>query len=130
MTQISRASRRWIGLSFIAILAFSLSPLRLAAQVQGQAPASQGPPLHNGEDQRGTTEDTWEIQQRKAAEKKYNAQRQQDIQKDADKLLQLATELKQSVDKTNKDTLSLDVIKKAEQIEKLARSVKDKMKGP
>jgi nitric oxide reductase activation protein len=130
MTQISRGSRRWIGLALIAILFFSLSSLRLIARVQGQAPATQGPPLHGGEDQHGTTEEAWEIQQRKAAEKKYNAQRQQDIQKDAEKLLQLATELKQSVDKTNKDTLSLDVIKKAEQIEKLAKSVKDKMKGP
>ncbi len=98
--------------------------------MQGQAPAAQGPPLHNGDDQRGATEDAWEIQQRKAAEKKYNAQRQQDIKKDADKLLQLATELKQSVDKSNEDTLSLDVIRKAEQIEKLAKTIKDKMKGP
>ncbi len=130
MTQISCGSRRWINLFVIAILVFLFSSLPLTAQVQGQSPAAQGPPLHNGDDQRSTTEDAWEIQQRKAAEKKYNAQRQQDIKKDADKLLQLATELKQSVDKSNEDTLSLDVIKKAEQIEKLAKSVKDKMKGP
>jgi hypothetical protein len=32
------------------------------------------------------------------------------------------------VDNTSKDTLSLDVIRKAEQIEKLAHSVKQKMK--
>ena len=44
-------------------------------------------------------------------------------------LLDLATELKQYVDKTNENIISLDVIKKAEQIEKLAKSVKDKMKG-
>ena len=40
------------------------------------------------------------------------------------------TELKQSVVKSSADTLSLDMIKKAEQIEKLAKSVKEKMKGP
>jgi hypothetical protein len=33
------------------------------------------------------------------------------------------------VDKSSEDTLSLEVVKKAEEIEKLARSVKEKMKG-
>ena len=67
--------------------------------------------------------------QRHDLQKKFNVQRQQEIKKDTDKLLQLATELKQSVDKSTENTLSLDVIKKAEQIEKLAKTVKDKMKG-
>ena len=61
--------------------------------------------------------------------KKRNLQRQEDIKKDTDKLLSLATELKQYVDKTNENTLSVEVIKKAEEIEKLAHSVKEKMKG-
>ena len=61
---------------------------------------------------------------------KLNFQRQQEIKKDTDKLLKLATELKQSVDKSTANTLSLDVIKKADEIEKLAKSVKEKMKGP
>jgi uncharacterized protein (DUF2249 family) len=87
-------------------------------------------PLHNPAEQSSPTEDSWEVQQRKEAVKKFNLQRQQEIKKDADKLLELATELKQDVDKTNENTLSLDVIKKAEQIEKLAKTVKDKMKGP
>jgi hypothetical protein len=37
--------------------------------------------------------------------------------------------LKTQVDKSTKDTLSVDVIKKAEEIEKLAHSVKERMKG-
>jgi hypothetical protein len=40
----------------------------------------------------------------------------------------MALALKAEVDKTTKDTLSLDVIRKAEQIERLAKSVKEKMK--
>jgi hypothetical protein len=88
------------------------------------------PPLHNPAAQTAPTEDSWEIQQRKEAVKKFNLQRQQEIKKDAEKLLELATELKQDVDKTNENTLSLDVIKKADQIEKLAKTVRDKMKGP
>jgi hypothetical protein len=61
--------------------------------------------------------------------KKANQQRQADLKRDTDKLYRLATELKQYVDKTNENVLSLEVLKKAEEIEKLAHSVKDKMKG-
>lgn len=61
--------------------------------------------------------------------KKANQERQEKLKKDTDKLFALATELKQYVDKSNENTLSLDVVKKAEEIEKLARSVKDKMKA-
>jgi hypothetical protein len=62
-------------------------------------------------------------------EKAMNVKRQEDLKRDTDKLLKLATELKENVDKTNENVLSLDVIKKAEEIEKLAKSVRDKMKA-
>jgi nitric oxide reductase activation protein len=58
-----------------------------------------------------------------------NVDRQKQLVSDTDKLLALANELKVDVDKSNKDTLSLDVIRKADEIEKLAHSVKEKMKG-
>jgi hypothetical protein len=61
--------------------------------------------------------------------KKANQERQADLKRDTDKLLKLATELKQYVDKSNQHVLSLDVLKRAEEIEKLAHSVKEKMKG-
>ena len=60
--------------------------------------------------------------------KKANLQRQEQIRNDTGQLLKLATELKAYVDKSNENTLSLDVIRKAEEIEKLARSVKEKMR--
>jgi hypothetical protein len=62
-------------------------------------------------------------------EKARNMDRQKRLVADTEKLLALATDLKQQVDKTTKDTMSVDVIKKAEEIEKLARSVKERMKG-
>ena len=65
----------------------------------------------------------------KEMEKKANEQRQADLKRDADKLLQLSTELKQYVDKSNEYVLSVDVLRKAEEIEKLAHSVKTKMRG-
>jgi hypothetical protein len=61
--------------------------------------------------------------------KKANQQRQANLKRDTDQLVKLATELKEYVDKSNENVLSLDVMKKAEEIEKLAHSVKEKMKG-
>ena len=58
-----------------------------------------------------------------------NDDRQKRLVADTDKLLALATDLKAQVDKSTKDTLSVDVIKKADEIEKLAHSVKERMKG-
>jgi hypothetical protein len=60
--------------------------------------------------------------------KARNSERQKKLVADTDKLLALATDLKAQVDKTNKDVLSVDVIKKADEIEKLAHSVKERMK--
>jgi len=58
-----------------------------------------------------------------------NTDRQKQLVNDTQKLLALANQLKADVDKSNKDMLSIDVIKKAEEIEKLAHAVKEKMKG-
>jgi hypothetical protein len=57
-----------------------------------------------------------------------STERQKKLVADTNKLLALATELKTDVDKTNKNILSMDVIKKADEIEKLAHSVKERMK--
>ncbi len=61
-------------------------------------------------------------------QKMLAAERQQKMLDDAQRLLDLAQRLKTSVDKTNKDELSVDVIRQAEQIEKLARQVREQMK--
>ncbi|HXO92612.1 MAG TPA: hypothetical protein VN825_00665 [Candidatus Acidoferrum sp.] len=63
-------------------------------------------------------------------EKKAAKERVAALKSDTDKLLKLSIELKSYVDKSNENVLSVDVVKKAEEIEKLAKSVKDKMKGP
>jgi hypothetical protein len=64
-----------------------------------------------------------------AQAKARSTERQKRLVADTDKLLELATDLKAQVDKTNKDVLSVDVIKKADEIEKLAHSVKERMKA-
>ena len=69
-----------------------------------------------------------EIQAQRAQQKAMNKDRQKKLQEDTDKLLKLATELKEYVDKTNENILSVEVIKKTDEIEKLAKSVREKMK--
>lgn len=58
---------------------------------------------------------------------KANAMLQEEIKRDTEKLFQLSTNLKDYVDK-NQGILSLDAVKKAEQIEKLAHGLKSKIK--
>jgi hypothetical protein len=57
-----------------------------------------------------------------------DAQRKKQIADECARLLALATDLKTEVDKTNKDTLSLTVIRKAGEIQQLAHSVKERMR--
>ncbi len=70
-----------------------------------------------------TTGDPIQKQQAIAA----NQQRQVEIRRDTDKMAELTQELKQYLAK-NDQVMSVDAIKKVEQIEKLAHSVKGKMK--
>jgi uncharacterized FlaG/YvyC family protein len=65
---------------------------------------------------------------RRDAARKANQERQAQIQRDTEKLLKLANELKDYVAKSNENLLSLEVVRKAEEIEKLAHDVKEKMK--
>jgi hypothetical protein len=53
--------------------------------------------------------------------------RQAQIEADTKKLYQLSAELRAEVAKTYRESLSLTVLKKAEEIEKLARSLKVRM---
>jgi HPt (histidine-containing phosphotransfer) domain-containing protein len=57
-----------------------------------------------------------------------NMLRQQQIVDETNQLLDLAKQLKSAVDKSSKDQLSLNVVNTATEIEKLAKSVKEKMR--
>lgn len=99
------------------------------ASSQGAAPAHSGIPDIDhplGPDHQN---DPAMIQLRRRMAMMRNAERQKELVRDTQKLYDLASQLKADVAKTNQDTLSVDVIKKAGEIEKLAKSVKDKMKG-
>jgi len=57
------------------------------------------------------------------------AERQAQLRRDTDKLVALTAELKEHVAKTGPNILSMDVVKKAAEIQKLAKSVEEKMKN-
>jgi hypothetical protein len=57
-----------------------------------------------------------------------NLSRQKEIIEDTNHLMDLVKQLKDAVDKSSKDQLSLSVVNTAGEIEKLAKSVKEKMR--
>ena len=61
--------------------------------------------------------------------KAMNDDRHKRLASDVDKLVSLTNELKSDIDKTNKDELSVEVIRKAQEIEKLAHDVQSRMKN-
>jgi hypothetical protein len=62
--------------------------------------------------------------------KALKKQNQIEIKSDVTKLSELVSELKQQVEKIDTDaTLSISIVKKAQQIEKLAKQIKDRAKG-
>ena len=128
---------RMLSLLVIVLLAGSAgsqsksAPLAAAPPQAGPAEASPDP-----EPQRRRfppppppLEDRFRLEREQAMARERNKARQAALKKDTDKLLELATQLKEYVDKTNENMLSLDVIKKAEEIEKLSKSVREKMKA-
>jgi hypothetical protein len=127
---------RWavILVTSAAVVAVTSSVAPAAAQMQqqpatgiqnqpiGSRPVPGGPPGAGNED------DPMMRHMSAQLAKTRNNLRQQQLVTDSAKLLELATQLKTEVDKSNQNTLSLTVVKKAEEIEKLAKSVKEKMR--
>lgn len=121
--------RKFLILSvFFCLLSVNSPVAQVQTRPQGSDPLQsrlpQDPQL-GSDREKDPTEEKMQHQR----EKELNKLRQLALQKDTDHLLELATQLKEYVDKSNEHTLSLDVVKKADEIEKLAKSVKDKMKG-
>jgi hypothetical protein len=86
-------------------------------------------PIPPGPNQPTPPDDPNRERAEKEMAKRANQEREAQLKRDTERLYKLAAELKDYVDKSNENTLSLNVIKKAEEIEKLAHSVKEKMKG-
>lgn len=113
---------------FLFVVLLCVFVLPVVSQENPGAPRQ--PPQHRGNVNPPITDED-DAQARMASEqaKKAAKERVAALKNDADKLLRLTVELKQYVDKSDENVLSVDVVKKADEIEKLAKSVKEKMKG-
>lgn len=116
----------WIGwILRLLLLGLTVSSLR-AVGSSAQLPQV---PLPSSPNQAPPSEDSNRERAEKDMARRANQEREAQLKRDTERLFKLATELKDYVDKSNENTLSLDVVKKADEIEKLAHSVKEKMKG-
>jgi biopolymer transport protein ExbD len=126
MSRWREASMQW-GVSakivFSVLLVFLLAGAAAQANAQIHIPSSVSQPQGTGSPPVTSTDDVQQQQARAA-----NLQRLAEIRRDTEKMSELAQELKAALEKTDPNVVSADAIKKAEQIEKLAHSVKSKMK--
>ena len=113
-------SRTTLFLSLLVLTPVASSSAQSDNRIHLPPSVSQGPGMGNVP---VTSGDDVQKQQAKAA----NEQRQVEIRRDAEKMFELSEELKNYL-LNGQGTVSVDAIKKAEQIEKLAHSVKSKMK--
>ena len=100
----------------LLLCSFMITPAWAQRGAQGQPPGTPPPTPA-------------EIEMEKRMAKQRNQERFAQLKKDTDHLLELATQLKKSVDESSDQKLSLEVIRKAEQIAKLAKQIRQKMVG-
>ena len=113
VAETPRYVRAWLPIVLLAMLfVVSLAPQGFAerpAPAKAQQGAAQA--MQDATPQPASTQTPEEI-------------RQDQIKADTMKLFQLSAELRAEVAKTYKETLSISVLRKAEEIEKLAKSLK------
>jgi hypothetical protein len=121
---------RWVR-AFVCLTSMStLTGIALNSE-QSSAPRVIVPTLPPAINSAPDPKDQLDMRQEQNKQQNFaaaNAERKKQIADESAKLLKLAADLKVEVDKTTEDTLSLSVIRKADEIEKLAHDVKEKMK--
>jgi sRNA-binding protein len=118
----SRVVRRLFPLACLVVCA-AAGPLQAQQASDRQAAAKAAAPVTAQSDTKETPPDTATPPAQPAVTDPHQAQ----IIADTQKLVKLSQELKAEVAKSSKDTLSLTVIKKAEEVEKLAKTLKDEL---
>jgi len=99
----------------------------VASPVRGQEPRPPLDPRPSAQDEGTNPKEGPSLPN---AGKKILEENDKDMKKKVERLYQLASELKEQVTKTDSSkVLSLDLMKKAEEIERLARDIKNRSKG-
>jgi hypothetical protein len=131
-SKFNAMSGLWTAALLAAVLVIAPSVGAAKAQQSTGQSGSVGkspvmPPIDGDRADEGN--DPMLAQQRASRARAMADDRQKHIVDETAKLLQLATELKTDVDKSDKKELPLEVVKKADDIEKLAHDVKQRMRG-
>ncbi|HEY3929117.1 MAG TPA: hypothetical protein VGL89_12130 [Candidatus Koribacter sp.] len=121
---MKRAAVRFAYISLFIIFAIAVAGGQSGTPAESPSPDPQFSP-HRSVNNGAPLESK---EQQHQMEKQQREKREKQLKDDSTRLLQLATELKDSVDKSNENVLSLDVVKKAEEIEKLAKHIKTNMR--
>ena len=102
----------------------------LTISLRGQARPPQARPAGTGSGTDAANADGSEPMPEKSPTKAMLEANEKDIKKNIEKLFQLASDLKTEVEKTDSSqVLSLVMLKKADEIEKLAHDIKTRAKG-
>jgi hypothetical protein len=127
----------WMGTGVVTLMlgaGIGAGRITVAQQIPGAIPGQSG----NRQQQRNPSpmlsEPPSETDEAKARLEQQQVKlqiddRQKHLQSDTARLVQLSTELKDEVDKSGKYVTSVEAMRKAEEIEKLAHSVRDRMKN-
>ncbi len=128
MDRVGGSVQGWVGFAASALLAAAC----ISAVGQQQSIPRQPIPQSPGQVPSASEDPENDAMARHALEmqaNKRNALRQQQIVADSNKIVALAEQLKAEVARGDQKNSTLSLISKTEEIEKLARSVKEKMKA-
>ena len=120
-------------LKYVVVLILSLTLFAIPANSQSRATPVNAVQVQKIAAERETTNNSLSSDPHQLLQQelitRVVAERQSQLRLDTEKLVALTAELKQHVDKAGGNILSMDVIKKAQEIQKLAKSVQDKMRN-
>ena len=120
-------------LKYVVVLILSLTLFAIPANSQLRAVPANVQQAQKIAAEREATNNALYSDQRQLLQQELTtrviAERQSQLRLDTEKLVALTAELKQHVDKAGANILSMDVIKRAQEIQKLAKSVQDKMRN-
>jgi hypothetical protein len=123
-----KTGRRFFLSGLPGVLATLAAARALLADAQGP-PMQPSGPIRQIPDASGSTPGQNAPFPIKANPREQLKAEQKSLRRDVDRLMQLVKDLKEESDKTPEtDVLSLSLVKKAEDIEKLARQIKDRIR--
>jgi hypothetical protein len=116
-----------LGVAFVLALTSVRAGLSQSGAGMGGGQSSMGPPFTPRSGMGSLSTDTYDPVMMERRLKALNIERQKELVSDTNKLLKLARELNAEVAAQKGDTLTSEQLHKIIEIEKLARSVKERM---